>query len=163
MPILEAIVGSHSSNLYDAIFDVELSPENSEDEERVALLSATSRDNLPRRRSRSRPPGDRPRTPSAPRSAISPPRTPNHSRLLPRPLPSQLGQAFPSLVEPGQSAEVPTRSPLTRLFTSGLSPSSGVRLENVEEASIKKLERLLEDIKDLPVNRLKDEMKELQV
>lgn len=175
MPILEAIVGSHSSDLYDAIFDVELSPEDelfhSEDEEdRAAIRSMTSRENLQRQKSRSRPPGTRLRTESAPRSPRTPPRSPIRGGFSPGASPLHLPQGLPSLLEPGQSAEAPSlskRSPLARLFAGGSlaagGPSSPIRLDRVGEASMKKVESLLEDIKDLPVHRLKDEMKELQV
>lgn len=176
MPILEAIVGSHSSDLYDAIFDVELSPEDelfqSEDEEdRAAIRSMTSRENLQRQKSRSRPPGTRLRTESAPRSPGSPPpRTPIRGGYSPSASPLHLSQGLPSLVEPAQSAEIRSlgnRSPLARLFAGGGlaagGPSGSGRLDRAAEASMKKVESLLEDIKDLPVHRLKDEMKELQV
>jgi len=159
MSILEAIVGTHSSDLYDAIFDVELSPENSDDEDIASARSISLREDLHHRSIRSRLQNDRPKVASASRSDISPL---NRGRLLPQLSPTHLNQASSSLAESGQPVELPTRSPLARLFTSDISPRAGVRLEKVGETNVRKIETLLEDIKDLPIHRLKDEMKELQ-
>jgi hypothetical protein len=73
------------------------------------------------------------------------------------------------------------RSPLAKLFTSRfLSPPStggfqrdegngisqvarAAQAAAIAEASVKQIEILLENVKELPVQKLKDEMKELQV
>ncbi|EJF64813.1 hypothetical protein BD309DRAFT_962257 [Dichomitus squalens] len=87
------------------------------------------------------------------RSAVDP----GSPSLSPRPRNSRL----PS-INPPSTSEVPTlgpRSPLGALFSSRrerVVSTAGV------EAGVKKMEALVEDIKRMPVNKLKEEMKELQ-
>ena len=180
MPLVEALVGSHPHTLYDAIFDIELSDEqeqalyedfsDGEDEDAPALRSLASRENVRRR------PGTR--TPSRRRmQSASHPSTPDR---LPSPLPprSPLRRPKESLQsDNGQAGGlmpglpvIKTRSPLARLFAgprlvtsvseSTVSPTSPMTEETL--AGVRKLENVLEGIRDLPVHRLKDEMKELQ-
>jgi len=178
MPILEAIVGSQSSDLYDAIFEVEMESEDdlfhSDEEDRAAIRSMTSREDLVRQKSRSRTPGARVRTQSAPKAGMgtqsvlktpTSPRSPIRSGYSPGASPLRLATGLPAVVEPGQSAEIAslgTRSPLTRLFAGGGLAAGKAGSSKAGEASLRRVEALLEDVKDLPVNRLKDEMKELQ-
>ena len=66
-------------------------------------------------------------------------------------------------INPPSTSEVPTlgpRSPLGALFS-----SKRERLVSMAgmEAGMKKMESMVDEIKRLPVNRLKEEMKELQV
>lgn len=101
---------------------------------------------------------------------MSPPRSPmKGSGYSPGASPLHLPSGLPAVLEPGYSAEIPSlgkRSPLARLFAGGGlaagNAGGSVKLDKAGEASLKKLETLLEDVKDLPVNKLKDEMKELQ-
>ncbi len=70
--------------------------------------------------------------------------------------------ALPSII-PSSSTEVPTigpRSPLGALF--GARRERAVSMVGME-ASVKRVEALVDEVKRMPVNRLKDEMKELQV
>ncbi|TFK83312.1 hypothetical protein K466DRAFT_665921 [Polyporus arcularius HHB13444] len=89
------------------------------------------------------------------RSAVSP-------RLgSPSGSPRPRNAALPSIV-PSSSTEVPTigpRSPLGALF--GARRERAVSMVGME-ASVKRVEALVDEVKRMPVNRLKDEMKELQ-
>ncbi len=145
MPLVEALVGSTTSDLYDAIFDVEYTQEpgffqDSDDEQPPRLQ--------PRAKS---PPKIRREFPSPECS------TPARGATSPR-LRVQSMVTIPEA--PGSEAFASARgiSPLTKLFTN--KPSTEVHLP---EASIKKVEALMDEVRDLPVQRLKDEMKELQV
>ncbi|KAH8100884.1 hypothetical protein BXZ70DRAFT_936367 [Cristinia sonorae] len=190
VPFIEHIVGSSTTDLYDAIFDVDLSEshglglfdDDDEEDEHAEMRSIASRDgrtgdtegagglstplpttapNLNRRPSSiSRPPNSPAGRSHRSRSARRDPASPSGS---PRPRRVHL----PSNIQPSVSAEIQTigpRSPLSRLYTgrtmSNVSQSAAVHATH--EAGIKKLEAAVEDIRGLPVNKLKDEMKELQ-
>jgi len=168
MPLLDAIVGTGSYDLYDVIFDVEVLPEEDlfgdlEEDEQPALRSAAS--SRPRgNRSRGTTPGPGPSTNvwSPPMSPTSPTRTRKTSDASPMKRPRTLSTA--NLFEPGQSGEVPSLgklSPLARLFT-GDSPIRGRKTSTTGGSDLKKVETLLEDIKRLPVNKFTEEMRELQ-
>ena len=64
-------------------------------------------------------------------------------------------------LEPGEAPSFPKLSPLARLF--GDSPIRGRTTSIAGGASLKKVETLLEEIKQLPVNKFTEEMRELQV
>ena len=96
-------------------------------------------------------------------------RTPRHSAavtpvggLSPTSSPRPRGAAL-SAINPSSAGEVPSagpRSPLGALF--------GSRRERVAsvagvEAGVKRMEAMMEEMKRMPVNKLKEEMKELQV
>lgn len=187
------LLGSGSADVYDAIFDVEVSHEtdlfDSDDEhegERTTvpgetLLSFPSRDSLqPLPRSLTRP--------SRPPSAQPGPETPRHRRRtsLPRSPPLARSRSHREGVSPSvsprsrninltavpasSSGEMQTagpRSPLSRLYSTRASGSAN-QLERVSsaaagmDAGVRKLEVMIEDVRSLPVNKLKDEMKELQ-
>ena len=65
----------------------------------------------------------------------------------------------------GEIQNAGPRSPLGRLFNSRRDFSASQERLNVNATAdgLKKLESMVEEIRTLPVNRLKDEMKELQV
>ncbi|GJE99919.1 hypothetical protein PsYK624_161940 [Phanerochaete sordida] len=184
LPFLERLVGASTMDLYDAIFDIDASETyelfESEDEDDVGgALSTISRSSA--------------RATSPPPSGSAPPlnrratslrsfRAPRSPRTPPGGSPVHRSTALPDLVEPYNSAEVPTvgpRSPLSRLYArhtgrrtisashERLAPppavgaSVGVSVAAAEER-VRRLEGLVDDIRGLPVNRLKDEMKELQ-
>lgn len=168
LPFLERLVGASTTDLYDAIFDVnyasamDLFEDEEEAEQRPSVMLS---DNL-------RPPSP---TPNPNRRAPSPLTPARRTRFggSPSRSPRQRGGALPSLLEPSQSAEVlhgGPFSPLSRLYTGrpGLtdsrerlhSPTFG---HGEAQASVKRLEGLVEEIRGMPVNKLKDEMKELQV
>ena len=69
-----------------------------------------------------------------------------------------------NLLEPGHPGEasIGKMSPLARLFV-GESPIKGLATNMGAGASLKKVEGLLEDIKQLPVNKVTEEIRELQV
>lgn len=180
VPFLERLVSSSTTDLYDAIFDIEVTHDlelfhDSDDEDHhPALSSHVSHDSLRARapsptlagralsRSQSR------RQPSVPRTPTSPTRRERYDGS-PRSSPFHRVTALPSLLEPSASGEIQTvgpRSPLSRLFTTRRDFSASQERLNTSAAvdqSVKKLEGMIEEIRHLPVNRLKEEMKELQV
>ena len=170
MPLLDAIVGTSSNGLYGAIFDVDVMPEEDlfgtpEEDERPALRSVASSTRLRGSRSRGRTP--EPGVPttniqSPPTSPVSPTRTRGTSDASPMRRQMRIST---DLLDPGQPGDPPSigmMSPLVRLFT-GDSPIRGRTTSMGAGASLRKVERLLEDIKQLPVNKFTEEMRELQV
>ncbi|PSS03513.1 hypothetical protein PHLCEN_2v3981 [Hermanssonia centrifuga] len=173
VPFLERLVGTSTTDLYDAIFDVdashglELFGDSDDEAERTAWRAQISQESLrPPSPSSSRHPSSARRTRSVPHSPDS--RFERRRRVLsstttisPRRRPAVLS----TFLEPSSSAEIQTvgpRSPLSRLFN-GRGESSQERLHSLNtEAAMKKLENLVEEIRHLPVNKLKEEMKELQ-
>lgn len=167
MPLVEALVGSSSADLYEAIFDVEAEHHNDlfDDQSEYdfpTLRSFPSRDNIRRNGGRSPTPAVRRRP-----SSMAPPQSPH--RDSPRASP-RLRPLTTLTVDPGAgSAEVAStvggRSPLARLFTrsAGAEPQVNASTISNMEASVKKIEALVDDIREMPVQRLKEEMKELQV
>ncbi|EJD07018.1 receptor-activated Ca2+-permeable cation channel [Fomitiporia mediterranea MF3/22] len=171
MPIVEAIVGVRAHTLYDAIFDVDISEEQefalfedfSEDDDEPALRSLASRENFRKRQGT--------RTPSRRRAqSASTTGTPDH---LPSPGAPRSPRRGPKEGVPADSRQtgglVPglsnlrTPSPLARLFgapQNTMGPASPISEEAL--AGVRRIENMLEGIRDLPVHRLKDEMKELQ-
>ena len=192
------LLGTGSADIYDAIFDVEVSNEadlfaDSDDEQQRTrnlaapasgdtLLSFPSRDSL-------QPVPGSPTRPSASRSPNpTGPETPRHRRRTSLPRSPPLGRSrsyregtspsvsprprkitLPAVVG-SNSGELQTggpRSPLSRLYSTRGS-SSVVQIERVSsaaagmDAGVRKLEAMIEDVRSLPVNKLKDEMKELQ-
>ncbi|KAJ7158913.1 receptor-activated Ca2+-permeable cation channel [Mycena filopes] len=157
MPLVEALVGSASSDLHEAIFEIDatgpaLFTDSDDEEDFPRLRSVASRDTIisaervRRRASHRSLPG---------RSPLRSERSPHGSPRL-RPLSGVTGLDLGV-----SSAEVSSggRSPLTKFFShvDPPSPPSGHT-----EASLRRVEALLEDLRDLPVQRLKDEMRELQ-
>ncbi|TFK75140.1 receptor-activated Ca2+-permeable cation channel [Pluteus cervinus] len=165
MPLVEALVGSSTSDLYEAIFDVEVENDLGlwDDEDLYGgdyptLRSLRSRDNLRSETPRSRrmeASVSRPRTPR-----MEPPSNSGSPRLLVNSaLPPTLDMLAPVSVFDGTATQGP-KSPLAKLFTR--MPSSDSQVIAHAEASVKRVEALFEDIRDLPVHKLKEEMKELQ-
>ncbi|CAL1716889.1 unnamed protein product [Somion occarium] len=192
VPILEHLVGSSSTDLYEAIFDVEdhhsfhgLFPDSDDEEHDLhALRSTVSQDSIrPPSITISRPSISRSQPPDSrqPYGAANPPQTPQSTRSYRQeratgsptgsPRPRRVSM-LPSLsqIQPSNSGEIPTAgpgSPLSKLFTGrkGASTSQvdkAIAASANAEAAIRRVETLVEDIRALPVNRLKDEMKELQ-
>ncbi|TFK40031.1 receptor-activated Ca2+-permeable cation channel [Crucibulum laeve] len=160
MPLVEALVGSSSNDLYDAIFDVDIGEEDDifdDDEfgdEIPALRSFHSRENVNARSDGSPAPRIRRRPASLSRAA-----TVTSERTSPRP--RLLSSLTP--IDPVHSGEMlsSARSPLARLFNPRF-PSTNEPPHTAIAENVKKIEALLEDVKELPVQRLKEEMKELQ-
>ncbi|KAF7323041.1 hypothetical protein HMN09_00084000 [Mycena chlorophos] len=162
MPIVEALIGSTSSNLHEAIFEIDSPPagdlfaESDAEDDRPHLRSMASHESLASVRT---PPSGVRRQPS---------RVSFAGRSSRREL-SPLGGGSPGRPRPTSglelgvsSAEVPSgnRSPLARFFAHVDPPPTS---ENVDiESSVRRVEAMVEDLRDLPVHRLKDEMRELQ-
>lgn len=200
MPLVEALMGSSSNDLFDAIFDVEVGQDDYElfdesDGEGLggALRSMNSRENVRvgqggRAASRSPVPQIRKRRPTSLGRLNTERREASSARGSPR----TRGLALTSMgsSEFLNSPEVMTsptttsnRSPLARLFGSRFSSAAAggsgalfplptsdstaaqvaVQAATNTEASVKHIESLLEAVSELPVQRLKEEMKELQV
>ena len=210
MPLVEALVGSASNDLFDAIFDVEIDDDDYElfgdsdaDMDLPALRSLHSQESLKpnvdrgnvtpskenrtgkrRQESPSPVPQIRTRQPSR----ISSERRGESSSAQNSPKLRRLTLSNLNTEDVVNSPEVVTtttmssRSPLARLFTSKfLSPPTGnfqreegfgsaspvVRVPSQAatsaELSVRQISTLLESVKELPVQKLKDEMKELQV
>ncbi|KAJ8692702.1 hypothetical protein PTI98_009991 [Pleurotus ostreatus] len=162
MPIVEALVGSSSNDLYDAIFDLDIPQQEFNDlfdgeddeDELPALRSTASRDNV-------RPPRSGPTTPR--KRPTSLPRSPLRDRSSPHasPRPRVASTLAPINLEAAHLADAPTeRSPLARLFAPKIHTDSSTAVHI--EATLKKMESVVEDMRGLPVQKLKDEMKELQ-
>ena len=168
MPLLEAFVGTNSSGLYDAIFEADPIPEEDlfnelEEDEQPALRSITSSTRLRGNRSRGRTPGPGPvPTPKIQSPPISP-RSPTMTRGTPdvSPMRGPMTISTTDLLEPGHSGEasIGKLSPLARLFAVD-NPTRGL---TTRASALKKVETLLEDIKQLPVNKVTEEIRELQV
>ena len=163
------MVGSNSRDLYDAIFEVEVSHDfelfdgEGPEDELPALRS--------RRPSRER---ERPSGNGSRRSPVSPSPVRRRKASLRVEMPgsprTRKLSALSPLVVSSNSTEVPgVKSPLTRLFS--FRQSTPATPEEVSaqvnsaavDGTLKKMESLLDEMRDLPVQRLKDEMKELQV
>ncbi|KAJ3742240.1 hypothetical protein DFH05DRAFT_1402192 [Lentinula detonsa] len=158
IPIIEALVGSTSADIYEAIFEVEADNENglftdSEDENIPALRSFVNESN-----------------PASPTSALARKRLTSlaHSisaRRDPSPLPSPRLRPISANLELSSSGEVPSpqsKSPLARLFVR--TPSDHPMSATVDsiEANVKRVEALVDEMKGLPLQRMREEMKELQ-
>jgi hypothetical protein len=187
LPFFEAFMRTDLHDVYGAIFDVE--PDLAEDvgelfadreQDRVGLHSWTSRED-------DRADAPTPRSTSQPFHELSTPERPvptdRRSSSLPRPRPGQAGGSprmrklslRPSLAEPfrvsAEAQNLGPLSPLARLFGNRLSepdrpgaapsPVDAQKLSRVEEG-VRRVQELLEDVRELPVSKLKDEMRELQ-
>ncbi|KAF8896600.1 receptor-activated Ca2+-permeable cation channel [Infundibulicybe gibba] len=153
IPLIEALVGSSSNDLYDAIFDIDAPPESglfydSDDDFQAGIRSFPSRDNM--RAAGSPTPRSRRRLSSRERSSVR-----DNAALLDSPRPRIITSLAPELSIPDAG-----RSPLARLFAQR-PVLDHLPVPNVEN-SMKKIESLMEDVCKLPVHKLKDEMKELQ-
>ncbi|GBE88279.1 hypothetical protein BKA93DRAFT_827390 [Sparassis latifolia] len=174
IPLLD-LLGSSSTEIYDAIFDVDLPQDDVDDlfEERdddvaTPLLSFPSRESLHVPNS-SPPPSSR-QEPLRRRHASLPHEQINrggsrHGAPSPSLSPRPRKATLPGPLLTSTSGEIQTggpRSPLSRLYLGARDTERVTSPSSVAEASIKKVEALLDDVRHLPVNRLKDEMKELQ-
>ncbi|KAG5340904.1 hypothetical protein C0989_012656 [Termitomyces sp. Mn162] len=158
MPLVEALVGSSSNDIYDAIFDVEvgseLDPFEDAEDEYPMLRSFPSRETF-NVVAAGTPPTRRP-LPSG-TSTVSINDSPKNKPPLSLP-------EFLSTGEIGTSTSVnENMSPLARLFKSRM-PSADAQIAAARaDATMKRIESMMEDIQSLPVQKLKEEMKDLQV
>jgi len=182
LPIFEELMGTNLHDVYEAIFDVE--PDLVEDyedlfqdreQDRVGLHSWTSRESG--RNGTHTPP--QMNLPSESHIPESPARASHRTSSFPRTQPGQSGRSprtrklslRPSLAEPLRAIAAEAlgpgpRSPLSRLFGNRLSeadagPSPVEKLDRVEEG-VRRVQELLEDVRELPVSKLDNEMRELQ-
>lgn len=188
LPFFEAFMGTDMHDLYGAIFDIEpdLTEEDGElfadrEQDRVGLHSWTSRETG----------GADTRTPPPTLQSLhelstpeGPVRASRRASSLPRSRQGQSGGSprirklslRPSLAEPhrmsaAEAQNVGLLTPLARLFSNRLSesdpsgaapsPVDSQKLVRVEEG-VRRVQELLEDVRELPVSKLKDEMRELQ-
>jgi hypothetical protein len=206
MPLIEALVGSASNDLFSAIFDVEINESDYElfsdsDMDEPALRSLHSRESLKhnidrgvvtptkeKRRGKKRfespspVPQIRTRQPSSSRIPSERGESSHNSPRLRRLSLSNLNtDDIINSPEVVTTTTMSTRSPLANLFASKfLSPPTGdfpreegsnvsqaargaAQAATSVEASVRKIEALFDDVKELPMHKLKDEMKELQV
>lgn len=185
MPFIEAIVGSHSTTVYDAIFDVELSSDQKDamfaefdkyDEDTTDMRSFSSTEELPasplgRSYARSRTRSPRGRDVIIREPAGGNQTTPRRARQD-----SLRVQLIPDVFDTNYSPTKP-KSRLSRIFgapriTASASDNTMNTLNATAVppaisddalASIRRLETALQDIRELPVQRLKEEMREVQV
>ena len=178
IPLMEALTGSSTDDLFQAIFDIELDEadyelfldESDGEADPAALNSFHSRENLPDDMKSTPVPKIRTRYPSS---------------LGGTPINARSGDPGSSnTVFPGDQSSPPSsinQSPLTRLFRSRLTSTPGIiqpaasseaavaaaqvatRAAMNTETSARHIETLLEAVRELPVYKLKEEMKELQV
>ncbi|KAJ3880999.1 receptor-activated Ca2+-permeable cation channel [Lentinula edodes] len=158
LPLIEALVGSTTADIYEAIFDVEAENDAElftelDDDEAPALRSFRYISN--------------PTSPTSTQTRRRPASlAPSVSiRRDPSPLPSpQRLRPISSDLDFSSSGEVPTqnKSPLARLFVRTPSDNPVSAAANSVEVSVRKVEALVSEMKGLPLGRVREEMKELQ-
>ncbi|KAI0267672.1 hypothetical protein BC834DRAFT_54466 [Gloeopeniophorella convolvens] len=190
LPFFETLMGTDVQDIYEAIFDVEqdLAGEDEElfsdrEEDRVGLHSWASRENGGNGIHTPEPGSPLPRLEL--RTPDHPTRNSRRASSFPRTRSGQSGGSprnrklslRPSLADTMRvsTAEIQTlgpHSPLARLFGArraeaeaagaGISPiDPQQKLDKVEEG-VRRVQELLEDVRELPVSKLKEEMRELQ-
>lgn len=167
--LLEALVGSRMKDLHTTIFEVDVPPMelfDAEEEDTKIVRSSRSRDNLDKHQIQ-------PPNPLFSRTGASPP-------VSPRVVSDGLSPSLPSFRRRSRSrqrnpADSSTSdllaSPLARIYTKRpLSvtdlPEGGVGVgEAVEDilSCVRKVEHMVEALSELPVGKMRAEMKELQV
>ncbi|KAL1724237.1 hypothetical protein EV715DRAFT_244703 [Schizophyllum commune] len=157
MPILEGLVGTRAEDLVEAIFDVD------EEHDDDLFQSSNEEDEEPQGRSYY---GSREHSRTPTRGLASPPdviRRLRAERQTSRP--RLRTRTLSSASEVVATAEVPSGplSPLAKFFGYGREGKEAdpASVANVQ-ASMKRMEAALDDVKDLPVQKLRDEMKEVQ-
>jgi hypothetical protein len=171
--LVDSIIGPSSSDLYDAVFDVDVeeepelfTEEDGADTEGPALRSLASAENLYANR-----------TPS--HTDLRTPLSPTHRNVSPSAVTSHRGRRDLTpirIVDRSSAAEIPSigrHSPLAKLFLPRLqTPTSALMGEALgadivpptpTHPAVGRMEVLLEEFKALPVARMREEMKELQV
>ncbi|KAI0312291.1 hypothetical protein OF83DRAFT_1166026 [Amylostereum chailletii] len=189
LPLLDSLMRPNSSSVYEALFEVETELADDADDadpfgsdgedDHVGLHSWTSRERereLDGVRTPERPAPRGRRSASHARlggegAGLSAPTSPRSRKAASlRPGSARNGGQQPVL-HVGGAGEIPSgahapRSPLSRLFSGRLEAGNGSGGGGGEsarlEAGIRRVQEVLEDVRDLPVNRLKEEMKELQ-
>ncbi|KAG5636760.1 hypothetical protein H0H81_006950 [Sphagnurus paluster] len=168
MPLVEALVGSSSTDLYEALFEVELTSEldpfegSDVEDEVTGLRSFASRESFSSARAgvdagAGRERGGRSRTPTTPRRRNLPSVGPSSPSVTVNP-------PMPDALEVPGGGNGSNLSPLAMLFGSRMSTAvEGQAAASRAEAAARRVEMMLDDMKGLPVQRLKDEMKDLQV
>ena len=185
LPFFEVFMGTDLHDLYGAIFDVE--PDLTEDDGELFADREQDHVGLHSWTSRERDGADTPTPGSASQpfhellTPERPVRADRRASSLPRSRPGQSGGSprrrklslRPSLAEPlrviaAERQNLGPLSPLARLFSNRLSESGATpspvdaqKLNRVEEG-VRRVQELLEDVRELPVSKLKDEMRELQ-
>jgi len=156
---LEAFTGSQTRDLYEAIFDAPCDPDlldifdnnnnNNEEERRTAMTPLGGRSPEARGRMVGLPTSPKARARSTSRVAPS-------FEMRP-PSPSPLERLYGG----GTRLGVPVQSP-QRPVAGGAGADDDVFSGNVEGSVVKRLEGLLSSAKDLPVVKLREEVKDIQ-
>lgn len=202
MPLVEALVGSASNDLLDAIFDVELDDNDYEifddsdvDMDAPALRSRHSRENMLPTPTKNKSTGRKPLKSMSPIPRIRTRRPTSRGRLSsdrqrgesssaqnsPRLQSLRLSNLSSNDVvnspEPVTASTTSNRSPLAKFFGSrylsptagGMSPEAAHVAQQASlaatsaDATLRRIESLLDSSYEMPVQKLKDEMRELQV
>ncbi|KAG8213231.1 hypothetical protein J3R82DRAFT_11697 [Butyriboletus roseoflavus] len=152
MPLVEYLVGSKSTDLYDVIFDVEESRDfnlfyDSENEDgEVTSLAAVS----------IVPASPASRSPSYGRTALL------DSQQTPRSARKRKISTLAPLQEVSSNAKVlslDTTTPLSKLFSHSRPVTA---IDHESGGNLQRMQTLLDQYRDLPIRRLEDEMKEIQ-
>jgi len=180
-PFFEDLMGTNVNDVYEAIFETE--PNLTEDDEelfadreqdRVGLHSWNSRES------------DRNDADTSPQASVLPeihterPERASRATSVQRSQPGQSSRSprtrklslRPSLADhlragTAEAQVLSPHTPLSRLFgarrweVEGPSPVDEQKLDKVEEG-VRRVQELLEDVRKMPVSKLKDEMRELQ-
>ncbi|KAF9069875.1 hypothetical protein BDP27DRAFT_1324744 [Rhodocollybia butyracea] len=151
IPIIEALVGSTSANIYEAIFDVEVEHDtglfDSDDDEFPALRSIVN--------------VSHPTSPTSVRTQRRPESLAPSVGVRRDPSPTPRLRTVSNLEQ--ASAEFTSqKSPLARLFVRVPSDNAVSAAATSVEASVRKVETLVDEMKHLPLQRMREEMKELQ-
>ncbi|KAF9048651.1 receptor-activated Ca2+-permeable cation channel [Panaeolus papilionaceus] len=181
MPLVEALVGSTSNDIYDAIFEV--NDEGSdiflgydEGEYNIpALRSIHSRENVRERAGRGASVSPVPRIRKKRPTSHGRPGSPSNSpRASPRRRPLGVETLAPIEVTSPEAMSpiTPAKSPLLRLFGTRFTSANAQEASPVAQMaaqaaansqnSVRYIEQLLEAVHELPVKKLREEMQELQ-
>ncbi|PPR00897.1 hypothetical protein CVT24_000382 [Panaeolus cyanescens] len=181
MPLVEALVGSTSDDIYDAIFEVndegsDIFQGYGDDFDHPTLRSIHSRENIRGRAGRGASVSPVPRIRKQRPTSIgqTDSRSSRSPRASPKPRASGLESLAPiDVASPEAMTPVtPVRSPLSRLFGARFNSANAQETSPVAQLaaqaaansqnSVRHIEQLLEAVHELPVKKLRDEMKELQ-
>ncbi|KAL4074947.1 hypothetical protein V8B97DRAFT_1948619 [Scleroderma yunnanense] len=159
IPVVEYLFGSQAADLYDVIFEVEDSRDfnlfSEVDQEDASELSPMAPSTVPASSSSPTPPT---------RLSVQVEDQPNSSFFRRR----KISRLTP-LEETSSTAKIlslETTTPITRLFSKPTLPSLKVDSSGAAqlecEGGLRRLQSLVEECRELPVTRIRDEMKELQ-
>ena len=177
LPVLEAMLRPDSNGIYEAIFEVETDLEDGDEDADRDLFGSEAEDDLgiglhswaSRPSAIGREDGlPAIRTPPRNRAAEREQRSKDRGRSAPsspgRQPKLRLSASQTRNIRPSDAPSLGSRSPLARLFgaRADISPTDNHAAEVKLDDSVRRISEMLEEAKDLPINSLKTEMKELQ-